>query len=127
MSRDRDVDGAMSREILSHRVPVVCDFCSGQPVEWSYPARNFELAEIEGVGHHSLGSWTACEECAGYIEDDNYELLLVRVVRRLRVDSPHLRLALYTLYRQFKAHRTGPREPYAHHPDDGFTIREQVE
>lgn len=117
----------MSREILSHRVPVICDFCSGSPVKWSYPCRSFEMAEIEGVEHHSLGSWTACEECAGCIEDDHYELLSERVMRRLGARPPHLRLALHALYRLFRDCRTGPREPYAPHPDDGFTIREEVE
>lgn len=122
----------MNREILSHRVPVICDFCSGQPVKWSYPCSNFEVAP----GYLSLDRWAACEKCAGYIEDDHYELLLERVEHYyelllgelgFHLRSPHLRLALCALHCQFKAHRTGSREPYAHHPDDGFTIREEVE
>lgn len=55
---------------------LLCDFCSGQPVLWSYPCRDFQFPE--GIG--SAGAWAACAECARLIDADQREALAQRAV-----------------------------------------------
>lgn len=54
----------------------LCDFCSQQPVCWSYPCQDFEFPE--GIG--SVGAWAACAECARLIDTDQREALAQRAV-----------------------------------------------
>ena len=61
----------------------ICDFCSTQPVTWSYPARSFIAYVVGGIGGESVGSWAACEICHLLIESGDTDALADRAAETL--------------------------------------------
>lgn len=63
---------------------IVCDFCSGTPVAFRYPARDFRrrysLDEIN-VQATSHGDWAACVECHKLIQASDRDGLAERSVK----------------------------------------------
>lgn len=101
-----------------------CDFCSGQPVTWSYPVESFRRTQLASDGSvHVTGSdgwWAACDECHVMISSGDHYALQNRsyrtfvalnhaqpksAERRLIVDQIH------NLHNQFWKHRTGDPVP----------------
>jgi hypothetical protein len=73
-----------------------CDFCSGRPVRWSYPARDSRMGtisaqlssgsgvEVTGMSH---GDWACCDECHQLIARADREGLSARASARSRTTS----------------------------------------
>lgn len=96
----------------------ICDFCSTQPVTWSYPARSFIAYVVGGIGGESVGSWAACEICHLLIESGDTEALADRAVETLSVRHPEIKALgkellqeMKILHRSFLDHRVGSALP----------------
>lgn len=48
-----------------------CDLCFAADPTWVIPARDFEIVP----GQHSMGYWSACEICTGYIRMDRWNMI----------------------------------------------------
>lgn len=78
MNTFRDGDGQMW---AVNPAKIVCDFCSGVPVRWRYPARNFQVGyTFKGhqVQNNSHGDWASCDECHKLIQASEREALAER-------------------------------------------------
>jgi hypothetical protein len=58
----------------------ICDFCSGRPVRWCYPAYSFQL---DSYGWQSVGNWGACDPCSRLMEAGDLAGLTERAVAAL--------------------------------------------
>lgn len=94
---------------------VICDFCSGREVEWSYPAADFIVDEAEWG---SRGHWAACQECHDLIESGNREGLAQRSLDTFFTRHPgelpndkfgrdYMRKHIMLLHKSFFQWRTG--------------------
>lgn len=92
-----------------------CDFCSSSRVAWGYPAENFVVVSIGGLG--SDGGWAACGPCSELIEAKDWEALTRRAaeaaVKRSGglLNFQEVSRTLRSLYAQFSEHRKGERVP----------------
>lgn len=98
------------------RIVTVCDFCGWQGVQWTFPARSFEIP-TPGPTQGSEGDWAACEKCKELVENHDRIGLARRATEASIERQPELRgltaqvyASVADLHRQFFAHRTGP--PY---------------
>ena len=92
---------------------LICDFCSSEKPAFVYPADTFT-----DEGATSLGGWTACQECASFIEAGEWDRL-ARQGLKTPTAKTALALGLMTqqsmldrialLHRKFRSHRSGPR------------------
>lgn len=91
-----------------------CDFCSGTPVAWEYPANDLFSGHKLDI---SSGGWTACEACYECIETDDRFGLTKRATKGYSENiEPDLkgprkdaiRKQIRRLHDKFFAHRTGP-------------------
>lgn len=94
-----------------------CDFCSGGPVTWSYPALNFVAYVSDAIFGESVGAWAACDACHALIEASDRSGLTARAMRDLvRIlpagEATHeLTAQMAALHDRFFAVRTGPARP----------------
>lgn len=100
-----------------------CDFCSGRPVRWSYPARDSQLgtisAQLPSGGFEltgmSRGDWACCDECHQLIKRADREELFERSFREfpMRGMLPNriIRASIRTIQDNFWAAREGAPEP----------------
>ena len=109
------------------RITLVCDFCSGQEVAWTYPCDDFVMtALIPGLpDENKVGAWAACDECHTLIETDAWEAVAERAVEQhesaIELNAKArkiLRLLLLRLHEQFQAHRAGTAYPYKEGTED---------
>jgi hypothetical protein len=95
---------------------VICDFCSGTPVVWDYPAKSFTVYDMPGVKGDSIGGWAACEPCGALIERDDRAGLVDRTLRSgldsIGIDwhSDRVRGMIARLHERFFDNRLGPRQ-----------------
>lgn len=118
---------------------MICDFCSGTPIEWSYPTQTFVNAQPAApsdmmlyyraatVNNISEGDWAACAPCHKIIEADDRDGLVARSVERQRGDLMRLkinveqaRVWIAGLHAEFWRHRNGPAVPISEYrpPDN---------
>jgi hypothetical protein len=90
---------------------VICDFCSGSSVRWSYPAKTFRAF----VGT-SVGDWAACERCHHLIESGDRDGLMKRSLITFIVANPDMEPRasevmrnISALHAMFFENRTGAR------------------
>lgn len=94
-----------------------CDFCSGNPVTWSYPAKNFLAYVTDLIVGESVGAWAACEACHLLIEARDRAGLTARAMRDLLplvaggAATKELTEQMVALHDQFFAQRSGPAQP----------------
>ena len=96
----------------------VCDFCAAPGATWKYPARSFDIAEVErllpGGGtdtttRRSDGAWGACDRCHDAIEAGDWDSIMDRAMRHHRASlRPTIEPAVCALWLAFERHRTGP-------------------
>lgn len=93
-----------------------CDFCNDARPEWVLPSRTFETP-IETAT--SGGDWAACNECARFIERDQWNALIRRCVdafmRRHPEHGPETATSVETrlkqLYRKLRKNISGSLRP----------------
>lgn len=89
----------------------VCDFCSGGPVRWSYPCRDFQHRAVDFT-FNSAGGWAACDTCHSLIERHDRQGLAVRCAsghpERRYVPIAALTKRVRSLHDTFWANREGP-------------------
>lgn len=102
----------------------ICDFCSSPDVQWSYPARDFEVTGIPLARRAgSSGGWAACPVCHVLIERGDRVRLAhrsaKRMARRYGVSVNSIERELRSLHDQFWASREGPPTRYEPAAGDG--------
>jgi hypothetical protein len=91
---------------------LVCDFCNGDGVTWSYPAKDFRLI-FNGVNIGTHGAWAACDDCHRAIEERGVEGSIDRTVCSLTsIPEGVVRQYATLLHNAFFERRTGPAVPY---------------
>jgi hypothetical protein len=97
----------------------VCDFCSGRPVTWEYPCRDFAFESSAGTTHGLADPWCACEPCHTDIEAGDWPSMVERWMDGqenqgvpVRRDEERARRALAEMWEMFQRHRQGPAVPY---------------
>jgi hypothetical protein len=101
---------------------VVCDFCSGTPVTWDFPASSFVDPVPISPPTVSVQGWAACDLCAELIHNDQRDELADRSARSFAdsypgdVEDPKelavIKRHLRALHEAFFAHREGAGKPY---------------
>lgn len=104
----------ISQVLDQHPEAEICDFCSGKPVVWEFPARDHTQVAQGGVPlGNSVGSWAACAPCAALIKSEARNRLAKRSADCFR--RRHLRSASVAEFRQihdqFWLHRLGDGKP----------------
>lgn len=126
------------REILDHKVPGVCDFCSAPDTTWTYRCKTFIAGFVETADRHqdwgSKGDWAACQQCSEDIEAERWQAVLQRALDRLSAAGgvpldfqSFAREQLRQLHAGFRRYRQGERElseKRGPRPDDGLLVRE---
>lgn len=119
MNTFRDSDGSL---FAINPLKIVCDFCSGTPVEFAYPAqdfsRNYTLGDAN-VQANSHGAWAACAECHKLVQASDRDALAERSVASFPIPAskipPEIRAQLKTEIRAmqdtFWAAREGAPAP----------------
>lgn len=126
--KSRDVPEAECSKTEHSREPShssECDFCGSPKIRWAYPADDFTIGAVVGITPKegavpkvlqpigSSGPWAACDECAAFIERDDYGALRARALEQNAasglLEPSTARVLLTTLHAGFKKHRTGPR------------------
>jgi hypothetical protein len=80
----------------------ICDFCSEQPVTWSYPARSFVAYVVGAIESESVGDWACCDVCHALIESGDADALAERAIETLSVRHPETRPVREELLREMK-------------------------
>lgn len=99
-----------------------CDFCSGRPVRWSYPARDSRMgtisAQLPSGGFEltgmSRGDWACCDDCHRLIQRADRDALFERAVEKFPVKMiPRaiVRESIRTIQDNFWAAREGAPDP----------------
>jgi hypothetical protein len=91
-------------------MPLCCDFCAGSPIAWEFPVKEFSLDEYQ---YTSLENWLACEACAAFVMNEDFEALVgYSVLRRRDLGLEELtqeeREFVRKLHLGFAINRTGP-------------------
>lgn len=84
---------------------IVCDFCRGPEVRWSFPCNQFTAPLADGASYVDDGEWGACDACKSFAELDEIQGLLVRLSLINRLPISRSRVYMLAL---FFANRTGP-------------------
>lgn len=102
---------------MEHPSKIVCDFCGGEGVSFSYPCRTFSHR-----GHQSIGDWAACDFCSQDIERESLQPIAERQITRLiergsfTADDPFVPLVkadIVAFQHKFIKNRRGKRETVA--------------
>ena len=80
----------------------ICDFCSEQPVTWSYPARSFVAYVVGAIGGESVGDWACCDICHGLIESGDADALSERAIETLTARHPEMQPVREKLLQEMK-------------------------
>lgn len=84
---------------------MVCDFCAAPGPARSYPCQDFD--DPVGLGR-CIGSWMACDDCAGMIDGELWDELAVKSVSGVSHDAEEHPLLLgyaRKLHKLFRANR----------------------
>jgi hypothetical protein len=110
---------ATCEQEMHREVRPICDFCSGRPVVWTYPADTFRaphgdtLLLEHQVLMRSIDDWAACDTCHDFIEAGQWEALAQWAYERFYVHHPEVprRSAfvdeLRATHAKFREYRTG--------------------
>jgi hypothetical protein len=80
----------------------ICDFCSEEPITWSYPAQSFIAYVLGEVGGESVGDWACCDLCHSLIEANDTDGLARRAIETLTGRHPEMNLVRDELLLQMK-------------------------
>lgn len=83
-----------------------CDFCVLVDVgRWTLPVENYELIP----GHFNWGDWAACDDCAGFLREGDWQALTSRAHSAcVARGGSASREVFVELYAELRTHITGP-------------------
>jgi hypothetical protein len=85
-----------------------CDFCLADHAMWTLPVETYALPD--GTGDKNIGDWAACDQCAEWLQEDNWEALAKHAWRGFYVrNGPISTLEAFRLmYANLRPHILGP-------------------
>ena len=89
----------------------MCDFCTAEPTHQLYACRNFMWLKRTMFAYESMGTWSACEICADFVDAGRWAELTERVLSQFKKmhgysqdEEPYFREQFRELHQLFQEH-----------------------